>query len=132
MGTLADKPVILPWLTILALAIAAIIAAILELTTYGRRLYAIGGKAAAARLTSGNVTPLRLTAYGFTGAGAAIAGLMYASRVASANPTQGEGLMLTAIAAVFLGMTATRHGSPRVAGTLTGVLVLGVMDNGLT
>ena len=75
---------------------------------------------------------LRLSAYGFTGVGAAIAGLMYASRVASANPTQGAGLMLTAIAAVFLGMTLTRHGQPKVLASLAGVVVLGVMDNGLT
>lgn len=121
-------PITIPYLTILA----AILATILELTTYGRRLYAIGGNAEAARLAGVKVTLLRLTAYGFTGVGAAIAGLMYASRVASANPTQGEGLMLTAIAAVFLGMTITRHGQPRVAATLAGVLVLGVMDNGLT
>ena len=132
LGTLADKPVVLPWLTILALCIALGVAVILELTTYGRRLYAIGGNAEAARLAGVRVTALRLTAYGFTGVGAAVAGLMYASRVASANPTQGEGLMLTAIAAVFLGMTVTRHGQPRVLATLAGVLVLGVMDNGLT
>ncbi|MDP3959824.1 MAG: ABC transporter permease, partial [Pseudorhodobacter sp.] len=62
----------------------------------------------------------------------AVAGLMYAARVASANPTQGSGLMLTAIAAVFLGMTLSEHGQPRVLGSLAGVVVLGVMDNGLT
>lgn len=132
LGTLADKPVVLPALTILALAITVAVLIVLELTTYGRRLYAIGGNAEAARLAGVRVTLLRLSAYGFTGVGAAIAGLMYASRVASANPTQGEGLMLTAIAAVFLGMTVTRHGQPKVLATLAGVLVLGVMDNGLT
>jgi hypothetical protein len=57
---------------------------------------------------------------------------MYASRVASANPTQGSGLMLTAIAAVFLGMTMSEEGEPRVHATLIGVLILGVLDNGLT
>jgi ribose transport system permease protein len=57
---------------------------------------------------------------------------MYASRVASANPTQGAGLMLNAIAAVFLGMTMSEEGEPRVLATLIGVLVLGVLDNGLT
>ena len=78
------------------------------------------------------VTWLRLTAFGFTGLGAAGAGLMYAARVASANPVQGSGLMLSAIAAVFLGMTMAEDGQPRVLATLAGVLVLGVMDNGLT
>jgi len=57
---------------------------------------------------------------------------MYAARVASANPTQGSGLMLDAIAAVFLGMTMSRQGEPRVLYTLVGVLMLGVLDNGLT
>lgn len=132
IGTIADKPALLPWLTVLALAITGIIWVVLEQTTYGRRLYAIGGNAEAARLAGVKVVWLRLFAFGFTGIGAAIAGLMYASRVASANPTQGDGLMLTAIAAVFLGMTITRDGQPRVLATLAGVAVLGVMDNGLT
>lgn len=132
IGTIADKPAVLPWLTILALAITALIWVILEQTTFGRRLYAIGGNAEAARLAGVKVTRLRLLAFGFTGVGAAVAGLMYAARVASANPTQGDGLMLTAIAAVFLGMTVTRDGQPRVLASLAGVVVLGVMDNGLT
>lgn len=132
IGTIADKPAVLPWLTVLALAITGLIWIVLEQTTYGRRLYAIGGNAEAARLAGVKVIWLRLSAFGFTGVGAAVAGLMYASRVASANPTQGDGLMLTAIAAVFLGMTVTRDGQPRVLATLAGVAVLGVMDNGLT
>jgi ribose transport system permease protein len=57
---------------------------------------------------------------------------MYASRVASANPTQGSGLMLDAIASVFLGMTMSEEGEPRVTYTLVGVLILGVLGNGLT
>ena len=132
IGTGADKPAVLPWLTVLALAITAAVWVVLEQTTYGRRLYAIGGNAEAARLAGVKVPWLRLSAFAFTGVGAAVAGLMYAARVASANPTQGDGLMLTAIAAVFLGMTVTRDGQPRVLASLAGVVVLGVMDNGLT
>jgi len=128
----AEKPVLLPSLTITALAVAALVWLVLEQTTYGRRLYAIGGNIEAARLAGVRVTWLRLTAFGFTGAGAAAAGLMYAARVASANPVQGSGLMLSGIAAVFLGMTMSESGQPRVLATLAGVLVLGVMDNGLT
>jgi len=78
------------------------------------------------------VKRLRLSAFAITGLGAAIAGLMYAARVASANPTQGAGLMLDAIAAVFLGMTMGRQGEPRVLATLVGVLILGILNNGLT
>jgi ribose transport system permease protein len=127
-----ERALVLPNLTLLALAVVAIVWVVLEQTTYGRRLYAIGGNREAAHLAGLPVSSHRLSAFAFTGVGAAIAGLMYASRVASANPTQGDGLMLTAIAAVFLGMTLTRDGQPRVLATLGGVLVLGVLDNGLT
>jgi ribose transport system permease protein len=119
-------------MTIAAVATLLVVYVVLEHTTYGRRLYAIGGNIQAAELAGINVRRLRLSAFALTGLGAAMAGLMYASRVASANPTQGGGLMLDAIAAVFLGMTMGRQGEPRVMATLVGVLILGILDNGLT
>lgn len=132
LGEVDGRLLVLPNLTLLALAVVASVWVVLEQTSYGRRLYAIGGNREAARLAGIPVTTLRFSAFAFTALGAALAGLMTASRVASANPTQGDGLMLTAIAAVFLGMTLTRDGQPRVLATLAGVLVLGVLDNGLT
>jgi ribose transport system permease protein len=122
----------LPNLTIVAAVTLAVVWLLLEQTVYGRRLYAIGGNAEAARLAGVRVRALRFSAFGLAGLGAAAAGLMYASRVASANPTQGSGLMLDAIAAVFLGMTMSEEGEPRVLHTLIGVLILGVLGNGLT
>lgn len=132
MGTWGGNPVLLPALTVVAAVATLFVWVVLEHTTYGRRLYAIGGNADAARLAGVKVSQLRLSAFAFTGVGAAVAGIMYASRVASANPVQGDGLMLTAIAAVFLGMTLTRDGQPNVLATVAGVVTLGVMDNGLT
>jgi ribose transport system permease protein len=132
LGEVDGRLLVLPNLTLVALAVVASVWVVLEQTSYGRRLYAIGGNREAARLAGIPVTTLRFSAFAFTALGAALAGLMTASRVASANPTQGDGLMLTAIAAVFLGMTLTRDGQPRVLATLAGVLVLGVLDNGLT
>jgi ribose transport system permease protein len=132
LGEVGGQALKLPHLTILAVAVVAVTWLLLEQTTFGRRLYAIGGNREAARLAGVQVRRLRLIAFSLTGLGAALAGLMYASRVASANPTQGSGLMLNAIAAVFLGMTMSEEGEPRVLATLIGVLVLGVLDNGLT
>lgn len=122
----------LPLMTLAAVAVLLVVWLLLEQTTFGRRLYAIGGNRVAAELAGINTRYLRLMAFGLTGLGAAVAGLMYASRVASANPTQGAGLMLDAIAAVFLGMTMGRESEPRVLATLIGVLILGILDNGLT
>jgi ribose transport system permease protein len=127
-----EQWVTLPYLTLMALIVLLVVWILLEHTVYGRRLYAIGGNAEAARLAGVRVRILRFSAFGLTGLGAAGAGLMYASRVASANPTQGSGLMLSAIAAVFLGMTMSEEGEPRVLATFFGVLILGVLDNGLT
>lgn len=122
----------IPFLSLVAAGVVAICWFLLEHTSFGRRLYAIGGNREAALLAGVKVVRLRLLAFALTGLGAAGAGLMYAARVASANPTQGSGLMLDAIAAVFLGMTMSRQGEPRVIFTLLGVLMLGILDNGLT
>jgi ribose transport system permease protein len=104
---------------------------LLEQTTLGRRLYAIGGNAEAAFLAGINVRLLRMVAFVCSGIGAAIAGIVLTSRLFSAHPTAGEPLMLNAIAAVFLGMTMFREGEAHVPGALFGVLILGVLSNGL-
>lgn len=127
-----ESVIAIPNLTIVAAL--ALLAAwfILQKMVFGRHLHAMGGSSEAARLAGIDVKRTRLIAFALSGLGAAVAGLMYTARVASANPTQGSGLMLDAIAAVFLGMTMSRHGEPRVLNTLAGVLFLGVLSNGLT
>ncbi|MFQ3566598.1 MAG: ABC transporter permease [Aggregatilineales bacterium] len=132
LGEISGQSVTIPNLTLLALLVLVVVWVLMEQTTFGRRLYAIGGNREAARLAGVRVRRLRLVAFMITGMGAATAGLMLVSRLASANPTQGDGLMLNAIAAVFLGMTMSEEGEPHVSGTLVGVLILGVLANGLT
>ena len=122
----------IPNLTLVAVIILLAVWFILEKLVFGRHLYAIGGNAEAARLAGIDVRRTRLVAFVLSSLGASIAGLMYMSRVASANPTQGAGLMLDAIAAVFIGMTMSAQGEPKVLNTLVGVLFLGVLSNGLT
>lgn len=129
---IALGPLTVPNLTLVAVLVVALVWVLLEQTTFGRRLYAIGGNVEAAWLSGVPVRRLKLIAFALTGLSAAGAGLLYASRVASANPTQGSGLMLNAIAATFLGMTMSTEGEPRILATVVGVLILGVLDNGLT
>jgi len=132
LGMSGERPVNLPYLTLVALAVLVVVWVVLEQTVFGRRLYAIGGNMEAARLGGVRVRLLRLLAFVISGMGAALAGTMLTARLASANPTQGDGLMLRAIAAVFLGMTMSQEGEPHVLGTLVGVLILGVLANGMT
>lgn len=124
--------VAIPNLTLVAAATLAAVWFILQKTVFGRHLHAMGGSSEAAWLAGVAVRRTRLVAFALSGLAASIAGLMYMARVASANPMQGSGLMLDAIAAVFLGMTMSAHGEPRVLNTLAGVLFLGVLSNGLT
>lgn len=132
LGEIGGVALSLPNLTIVAAVAVLAVWVLLEQTTFGRRLYAIGGNVEAAHLSGVAVRRLKIAAFALTGFSAALAGLMYTSRVASANPTQGSGLMLNAIAAVFLGMTMSEHNEPRILATVIGVLILGVLDNGLT
>lgn len=132
LGEWGGVAIALPNLTLVAVVIVALVWILLEQTTFGRRLYAIGGNIEAAHLSGVAVRKLKLIAFALTGTSAALAGIMYASRVASANPTQGSSLMLNAIAGVFLGSTLSEHGEPRVLASILGVLILGVLDNGLT
>ncbi len=132
LGQFGGREAQLPYLTIVAIAVLAVIWAVLEQTVFGRRLYAMGGNMEASRLSGIQVRLLRLTAFVISGLGAAVAGIILASRLMSANPKQGDNLMLNAIAAVFLGMTMSEEGEPHVMATLVGVLILGVLANGLT
>lgn len=132
LWTQGDTVLVLPNLTLVAAATLLVVWFILQKTVFGRHLHAMGGSSEAARLAGIDVRMTRLAAFALSGLAAAIAGLMYTARVASANPVQGSGLMLDAIAAVFLGMTMNVNGEPKVLNTLAGVLFLGVLSNGLT
>ncbi|GIK28320.1 MAG: dolichyl-phosphate beta-glucosyltransferase [Chloroflexota bacterium] len=130
--TLNEQVVRIPHLTLIALIVLAVVWFVLEQTVFGRRLYAIGGNMEASRLAGVRVRFLRLLTFVITGLGASLAGVVLTSQLATANPTLGDGLMLNAIAAVFLGMTMSQEGEPRVLGTLVGVLLIGVLANGFT
>ncbi|MCM8747600.1 ABC transporter permease [Thermomicrobiaceae bacterium CFH 74404] len=121
----------LPVPVLLAAFVAQASWIVLTQTTVGRYWYAVGANPQAAFLAGISVRRLRLLAFVASGLGAALAGIVLTSRLASAHPLAGEPFMLTSIAAVFLGMTMFREGQPNLPGTMVGVLVLGVLSNGL-
>lgn len=104
---------------------------ILRKTTFGRRVYAVGGNEEASRLSGINVNRITIAVYALTGMLAALAALILTSRLNSAQPTAGESYELDAIAAVVLGGTSLTGGRGWIVGTLIGALIIGVLNNGL-
>ncbi|HDX9612603.1 ribose ABC transporter permease [Bacillus cereus] len=109
----------------------AVLYFILKKTTFGRRTFAIGGNEEAAALSGINVTRIKVMIYGLSGILAALAGIVLTSRLDSAQPTAGTSYELDAIAAVVLGGTSLSGGRGWIVGTFIGVLIIGVLNNGL-
>ncbi|ARF18087.1 ribose ABC transporter permease [Sporosarcina ureae] len=109
----------------------AVLYFILKKTTFGRRVYAIGGNEEASRLSGINVDRVKIYVYSLAGGLTAIASLILTSRLNSAQPTAGNMFELDAIAAVVLGGTSLTGGRGWIVGTLIGALIIGVLNNGL-
>ncbi len=109
----------------------AVLYFILKKTTFGRRVYAVGGNEEAARLSGISVDRIKIYVYSLTGALAALAALILTSRLNSAQPTAGSMFELDAIAAVVLGGTSLTGGRGWIVGTVIGALIIGVLNNGL-
>jgi ribose transport system permease protein len=105
---------------------------LLNLTTFGRKIRALGGNIDAARqagIATGWVT---IRVFMLSGTLSAFAGLMMAGRLSGGVPTVGVGLELDAIAAAVLGGTGFKGEGGSLVGTLFGALIMGTMINGLT
>lgn len=100
-------------------------------TAFGRKIYATGSNWKAAQLAGVNISKTKLVVYGLSGLMASISGLILLSRLGSAQPTLGSGYELDAIAAVALGGTSMNGGRGKIYGTLIGVLIIAVLNNGL-
>lgn len=122
----------IPSPVIIALTVLLTAILVTRYTGYGRMLYAVGGNPEAARLAGINVTAVRWSVYAIASGLAALGGVLEAGRLASAAPTIGAGIELTAGAAVLLGGTTFIGGSGTMLGTFLGALFLGVLANGLT
>jgi L-arabinose transport system permease protein len=119
--------------TILVLVIVvAIFFVLMRYTITGRNIYAIGGNPVVARLAGLNVRGYQIGIYTLSGATAGLAGMLLAARTGSGQPISGsEGLELEAITAAVLGGCALTGGKGTIIGGLLGVLIIGVLDNGL-
>jgi ribose transport system permease protein len=113
-------------------AVAVLIALLLRFTVFGRTMYGIGANAVAARLVGIRVSRNLFVAFVISGLCVALAGLLSTSQLGSTSGTTGGGLELAVVTAVILGGASLSGGVGGIFGTVVGLLIVGVLSNGLT
>lgn len=127
-ATIADW---IPYSTLILLVAFIIINTVLKRTVFGRHMYAVGGNSSTAIYSGIDVKNIRLIVYTLSGFLAAMAGILTASRVYSGQPTTGVGFEGEAIASAVLGGVSFTGGVGTLSGSLIGILIMGVMSNGM-
>jgi ribose/xylose/arabinose/galactoside ABC-type transport system permease subunit len=129
IGQSSIGPIPLPVLILVCAAIAASV--VLNLTRFGRYVYAVGGNEEAARAAGINVKLIKLSVYMISGFCVGLGALVFTSRLGAAQAISGQGFELQAIAAVVVGGASMFGGRGTVSKTLVGALIIGVLFNGL-
>jgi ribose transport system permease protein len=126
-----DRPAGLPVSLVVVAAASVAVWFLLTRTSLGRHIYAIGGNPHAARVSGINVDRVLVVVYMICGFFAGLAGLLLVGRTGSGFPNAGIGIELDAIAAVIIGGASFFGGRGSVLGVLAGVLIMGLLRNGL-
>ena len=122
----------LPFSVVLFLAVAVLAGIVLKYHRFGRALYAIGGNEDAARAAGINVDRVIWSAFVIAALLAGLAGLLLTGRLDSAVTTQGQGIIFSAFAAAVIGGVSLGGGRGTIVGVVSGVLLIGVINNLLT
>jgi ribose transport system permease protein len=115
-----------------ALGVVLALVFLLRGTPFGRRVYAVGGNRAAARVSGIGVEALRVQVFSLNGALAGLAGAMALAETGVAQPTGNIGIEFTVITAVIIGGTSVIGGRGGIGRTVLGVLLLAIIANGFT
>ena len=121
----------IPYSILILIVLSLVAAYIAARTPLGRHIYAVGGNERAAQLSGVKVARVKMFVYMFSGFCAAVTGLVIASQLVAAHPATGETFELNAIAAAVLGGTSMSGGRGRIAGTIIGAFVIGILSDGL-
>ncbi|MHB1405969.1 MAG: ABC transporter permease [Desulfitobacteriaceae bacterium] len=122
---------VVPDPVVIFLVLIIIASVLLKKTKFGEYTYAIGGNEEAARLAGIPINRYKIIIYTLSGFLAGFTGFLLASKFNSGVPTVGQGYELDAIAAVVIGGTALSGGIGGIGGTILGILIMGVLNNGL-
>jgi ribose transport system permease protein len=123
---------VLPISGIFFLVSVAVVYFVLQRTTFGRHVYAVGGNEEAARLCGIRTKTIKIMVFMISGLLAGIAALFYTARLKSGEPRAGSMYELHAIAIVVIGGTSLAGGKGSVLGTLYGFFLIGILNNILT
>ncbi|MEV0425534.1 multiple monosaccharide ABC transporter permease [Micromonospora sp. NPDC050495] len=122
----------LPWVLVLLAVLVLAYSLLTNRAVFGRHIYAIGGNLNAATLSGIKVKSVTFWLFVNMGVLGAVAGIVFAGRLNQAGPTAGNSFELDAIAAAFIGGAAVQGGVGKVVGAITGGLIMGVINNGMS
>jgi ribose transport system permease protein len=122
----------IPGPVVIFLVVIALGALVMRYTVYGRSLYAIGANPTAARLVGVPTRRYLFLAFVLSGVSVALAGLILTSQLSAASPIAASGLELSVVTAIVLGGASLSGGRGTVLGTVLGLVIIGVLNNGLT
>ena len=123
---------VVPYVTLIALVVLAIIYYLLNYTSFGRKVYMVGGNERASYLSGINANKVKFVSFVISGLTAGIAGFLVACQVGAALPQSGAGSEMNTISAVILGGISLSGGKGKMSGTILGILILQTINNGLT
>jgi ribose/xylose/arabinose/galactoside ABC-type transport system permease subunit len=121
----------LPFSVVLMVVTVALASFILNFTRFGRQVYGVGSNEETARLSGVNVTAVRMTVFSICGFFVALASIVLFGRSGSASSSTGPGVEFTAMTSAILGGISFTGGEGKMWGLVTGVLILGVLSNGM-
>jgi putative multiple sugar transport system permease protein len=121
----------IPYLLLLMIFLIVIYSLVMNKTTFGRHIYAIGGNLNAAMLSGINVRRVNFWLFVNMGVLAALSGILITARMNSAVPKAGDGFELDAISSVFIGGAAVQGGVGTVTGSMIGGMIQGILGNGM-
>ena len=117
---------------LLLIGIVVVAVLVMRYTVFGRSLYAAGSNPTAARLVGVRGSRVIFIGFILSGLGVALSGLILDSQLSAASPNAATGLELSVVTAIVLGGASLAGGRGTVQGTLIGLLIIGVLNNGLT
>jgi ribose transport system permease protein len=119
------------WSFVIFVIMAIIAAIVLSRTSYGRKLYAVGGNAEVARLAGISPAKIQMSGFILTGMCASLGGMLLMARIVTGSPTIGLGWEMNVIAGVVIGGVSLFGGSGSMVGAVIGLLIMQVVTNGL-